>query len=141
VGLGLLIAKGYVKEIFKIIALVSFLNIGLSLILVKPLGILGVVLGTTVPMVLVFFPLILCQTLKVLKVSFLDFFDLAIKKNLGLYLLTIIISILVLGVFHPINIFFTLGEMGIVYVTVVLAGFYLFLSGQERKEILLMIKF
>ncbi len=141
VGANLLMAKGYVKVIFKITVLNALLNVGLSLALVKPLGILGVVLGTTIPMVLVSVPLYLYQILKVLKVSFKDFFNLAIKKNLGVYLFTIVLSILALEIFQPSNIFLTIGEMGIVYAIVILVGFYLFLSSQERKEILFMVKF
>ena len=141
IGMSLLTAKGYVKLIFKINALSAILNLGLSLILVKPLGILGVVLGTTIPMILVAFPLCLYQILKVMKVSFKDFFNLAIKKNLGVYLFTVILSILVLRVFQPADIFLTIGEMGIVYGAVILISFYFFLSRQEREEIFHMIKF
>lgn len=141
VGSSLLMAKGYVKTIFKISALNALLNVGLSLILVKPLGILGVVLGTTVPMVLVSFPLFLYQILRVSKVSFREFFNLAIKKNLWVYIFTIILSVFALEIFQPANIFLTICEMGVIYAIVILAGFYLFLSSQERKEILFMIKF
>lgn len=141
VGSGLLLAKGYVKTIFKIDFLNALFNVGLSLILVKPLGILGVVLGTTVPMVLVYFPLILSQVLKVLKVSFSEFFNLAIKNNLGVYLFAIVLSVLALEIFQPANIFLTICEMGVIYVIVILIGFFLFLSSEERKEILFMVKF
>lgn len=141
VGSNLLMAKGYVKVIFKITALNALLNVCLSLILVKPLGILGVVLGTTVPMVLVSAPLYLYQILRVLKVSLKDFFDLAIKKNLGVYLFATIASVLSLKIFQPTNVFLTIGEMALVYGIVILASFYLFLSPEERKEILFIAKF
>lgn len=140
VGTGLLVAKGYVKVIFKITALNALLNLGLSLILVRPLGILGVVLGTTIPMVLVSFPLILHQILKLLKVSLREFFNLAVKNNLWVYLFTVILSGLALKIFHPANIFLTIGEMGIVYAIVIFVGFRFFLSAEERKEMLFMIK-
>lgn len=140
VGTGLLTAKGYVKVLFKISALNALLNLGLSLILVRPLGILGVVLGTTIPMVLVGFPLVLHQILKVLRVSLREFFNSAIKKNLWVYLFTVILSGLALKIFHPANIFLTIGEMGMIYAIVILVGFRFFLSSQERKEILYMIR-
>jgi O-antigen/teichoic acid export membrane protein len=140
VGSGLLTAKGYVRVIFKIVALTALLNVGLSLILVRPLGILGVALGTTIPMILVSFPLILHQILKVLKVTLQEFFNLAIKKNLGVYLFAVILSSLALKFFQPANVFLTLIEMGIVYATVLLIGFMAALSSEERKEILFMIK-
>lgn len=140
VGSGLLTAKGYVKVLFKIVALNALLNVGLSLILVGPLGILGVALGTTIPMVLIFFPLVLRQILKVFKVSLKEFFNFAIKKNLWVYLFTILLSGLVSKVFQPNNILLTIGEMGIIYVAVVLFGFRFFLSSEEKKELLLMIK-
>ncbi|OGZ62615.1 MAG: hypothetical protein A3C58_02835 [Candidatus Staskawiczbacteria bacterium RIFCSPHIGHO2_02_FULL_34_10] len=141
VGASLATTKGYVKVFFKINLLNALLNIGLSLALVRPLGILGVVLGTTIPMILVDFPLSLYQILKIMKVSFKDFFNLAIKKNLGVYLFAIIASVLALKFFQPVNVFLTIGEMGIVYGIVMLVGFYFFLSPKERKEILFMIKF
>ncbi|MBI1866261.1 MAG: oligosaccharide flippase family protein [Candidatus Staskawiczbacteria bacterium] len=140
VGSGLATAKGHVKVFFKISFLNALLNVGLSLALVKPLGILGVVLGTTIPMILIDFPLSLYQILKIMKVSFKDFFNLAIKKNIGLYFFTIILSGLSLKVFQPSNVFLTIVQMGAVYAVVIAFGFYLFLSFEERKEILFMIK-
>ena len=140
IGSGLLAVKGYVKILFKIGALNALLNLGLSLLLVKPLGIFGVALGTTLPMVLVGFPLLLRQILKVLKVSFWQFFNSAVKKNLGVYLFAIMLSVLALSIFQPANVFLTVAEMGIVYMAVMLIGFWLFLSSEERKEILTMIK-
>lgn len=141
VGANLATAKGYVKVFFKINLLNALLNVGLSLALVRPLGILGVVLGTTIPMVLVDFPLSLYQILKIMKVSFKDFFNLAIKKNLGVYLFTIILSVLAIKIFQPANIFLTICEMGVIYAIVILTSFYTFLSSKERKEVLFMIKF
>lgn len=141
IGANLATAKGYAKVFFKINLLNALLNVSLSLSLVRPLGILGVVLGTTIPMVLVDFPLSLYQILKIMKVSFKDFFNLAIKKNLLVYLFTIIVSILALEIFQPANIFLTIIQMGIVYGIVIVVSFYVFLSSQERKEILFMIKF
>ncbi|OGZ18341.1 MAG: hypothetical protein A2Z68_00375 [Candidatus Nealsonbacteria bacterium RBG_13_38_11] len=140
VGSGLLTAKGYVRVIFKIAVLNALLNVGLSLILVRPLGILGVALGTTIPMILVCFPLLLHQILKVLKVTFQEFFNLAVKKNLGVYLFAVILSILALKFFQPANIFLTISEMGMIYIIVILVGFRFFLSPEERKEIILMVK-
>lgn len=141
VGVDLLTAKGYVKVIFNIVALNALLNAGLSLLLVRPLGILGVVLGTTIPMVLVFFPLVLYQILKVMKVSFKDFFNSAVKKNLWVYFLSAAMSIFALKFFQPSNILLTVIEMAMVYGIVVLSGFYFFLSPQERKEVFFMVKF
>jgi len=141
IGSSQLMAKGYVKVIFKISALNAFLNVGLSLLLVKPFGILGVALGTAIPMILVDFPLYLYQMLRALKVSLKEFFNLAIKKNLGVYLVAVIVSFLAIEIFQPTNVFLTIGEMGIVYGIVMLVGFYFFLSSKERQEILFMIKF
>ena len=141
IGSGLATAKGYVKVFFKITLLNALFNVGLSLLLVKPLGILGVVLGTTIPMILVDFPLSLYQILKIVKVSFKDFFNLAIKKNLWLYLFTVMLSVLALQVFKPTNVFLTIAQMGVVYGLVMAAGFFIFLSSKERKEIMFMIKF
>ena len=61
-----------------------------------------------------------------MKVSLKDFFNLAIKKNLGVYLFAIILSILALNIYQPANVFLTIGEMGVVYGIVILVGFYFF---------------
>jgi len=140
VGSGLLAAKGFVKIIFKINLLNALLNLGISLLLVKPLGILGVALGTTIPMILVGFSLFLNQILKVMKVNFKDFFNLVIKKNLVVYFITVILSYLALNFFQPANIFLTISEMCIIYGLVILISFKVALSSEERKEILMMIK-
>lgn len=137
----LLMAKGYTKLIFKIVALNALLNVGLSLTLAKPMGILGVVLGTTIPMIFVHFPLVVSQALKAMKISFIEFFNSAVRKNLWVYLFAIILSVLALKIFQPANVFLTIAEMGAVYAIVILTGFYFFLSVEERKEIFLMVKF
>ena len=141
VGSGLATAKGYVKVFFKITFLNALVNVILSLALVKPLGILGVVLGTTIPMILIDFPLSLWQILKIMKVSFWEFFNRAIKKNLGVCLFAIAVSVLFLSIFQSANVWLTIVQMGLAYGIVMLAGFYLFLSSKERKEILFMLKF
>ena len=140
VGSDLLAAKGYVKVIFKIIALNALLNVGLSLLLVKSMGILGVAIGTAVPMILVSFPLVLYQILKVLKVSFQEFFNRAVKKNLVVYLFAAVLSGLSLAMFRPGNIFLTICQMGAVYTIVMLVGFLFFLSSKEKDEIFFMLK-
>ncbi len=141
VGASLATAKGHVKAFFKINLLNALLNVGLSLVLVRPLGILGVVLGTTIPMILIDFSLSLYQIVTIMKVSFKDFFNVAIKKNLLVYLFTIIVSVAALKVFQPANVFLTILQMGIVYSIVMLGSFYLFLSPKEREEVLFMVKF
>jgi len=140
VGSGLLTAKGYVNVVFKIAVLNAVLNLGLSLILVRYFGLSGVALGTTIPMVLVYFPLILRLILKVLKVRFLDFFNFALKKNLVIYFFSVISSFLAIWLYRPTNIVFVMGEMAIIYVIVILSSFIFTLSEKERKEILNMIK-
>ena len=140
VGSGLLVTKGYVKIIFKITALTALLNVGLSLILVKPLGILGVALGTAIPMILVGFPMTLHQILKTFNTSFKEFFDLAIKKNLGVYFFAAFLSITSRWIFWPSNILLTIAQMGAVYAITMGIGFVFFLSPEERKEIVFMIK-
>ncbi|MFA5878126.1 MAG: oligosaccharide flippase family protein [Candidatus Staskawiczbacteria bacterium] len=140
VGTGLLTVKGHVRVLFKISVLNALLNLFLSLMLVRPLGVLGVVLGTTIPMVLINFPLVLYQILKVLKINLREFFNSAVKNNLWVYLFTVILSGLALKIFQPANIFLTIVEMVAVYIIVILVGFRFFLSSGEREEMLFMIK-
>lgn len=134
VGSSLIVAKGHVKAVFKIVAINAFLNVVLSLFLVKPLGILGVALGTTLPMVLVYFPMILQQIMRILKITLKDFFNFSIKKNLGAYLLSFVLPVLAVNFFKTENFFLTAAEMVAIYLVVILISFAVFFSAEEKKE-------
>lgn len=141
VGSGMLSAKGYVNVVFKIGVINALSNLAISLILVRYLGILGVALGTTIPMVLISFPLVLHKIFKVLDVTFIEYFNLAIKNNLGIYLLAVGLSILMRKFLVPTGLWMVLLEMGVVYLITIFAGYRRFLSVEERREVKAMVRF
>ena len=140
VGSGLLVAKGYVKERFKFDVLNAVFNLYLSLILVRYFGILGVALGTTIPMVLIYFPLVLSLILKVLGLRFSEFFNFTLKKNILVYFFSIAASLFSMYLYQPSNLLFIAIEMFIVYFIVILVGFTFTLSKAERQELLNMVR-
>ncbi len=137
---GMLSAKGYVKEVFHIGVANAVCNLLLSVALARPLGILGVALGTAVPMVFVHFPLLLRVAVKALDIRLKDYFERAIKKNLGLYLFVIIISVLGIRVYAPPTLIAVVAQMGTLYAAALLAGYFFFLTRDERREIFEMIR-
>ncbi|MEK7845721.1 MAG: flippase [Nitrospinota bacterium] len=141
VGTGMLTAKGYVKVIFKIWVINAFINLSLSLILVKYLGILGVALGTTIPMILINFPLSLYQILKVFNITLKEYFNLTIKSNLMIYLLAAILSILFQKTLLPTNVWMVFLEMGVVYLLTLVAGYRWALLVKERQELQAIVRF
>lgn len=135
VGMGMIKAKGIVKAPFKIGALTATCNLGLSLILIPYYGITGVVLGTTIPMILINFPLCLFVILKYTDITLKAFFDHAIKNNLKIYFLAGILAMITQLVYPPPNLFIVLLEMTGVYLLALSVGYRWVLSLGEREEI------
>lgn len=140
-GLNILTAKGYVRAIFNFMALTAITNLVLSLILVRYLGILGVTLAITAPMVLVNFALVLRKFLKVMNISLSEFFNASIKDNLRVFVFTVILSVIALIALHPNSIILMFLEMGVLYGISLLFGFLIISSPEERREILTMVRF
>lgn len=134
VGSGILLGKGLLRIFLWTSAVNAIVNLVLSLILVRFLGILGVALGTAIPWVLIGFPWVLSIILKKLKVTFREFFNLSLRNNLKFFLLSAILSIIILKFIYPGNIFWTLLEMGVIYL-IVISTYFLFLSPGERQEV------
>jgi O-antigen/teichoic acid export membrane protein len=141
VGSGMLTAKGYVKTKFKIAAFNAAVNLTLSLILVRYMGILGVALGLAIGAAFIEFPLIVHNILKVLDVGYREYFKKAIMRNLVVYLFTAALSFTTLYILQPDSLFFVLLEMGVIYCFSLLFGFALLLSSGERQEVLHMVRF
>lgn len=134
VGGAILSGKGIIRIFLWALAVNAAVNLALSLILVRFLGILGVALGTTIPMVLISFPWVLSVILKKLKVTLREFFNLSLKGNLKFFLLSAILPIITLKFIYPENILWTLLEMAGIYL-VVISTYFLFLSPGERQEV------
>jgi hypothetical protein len=91
-------------------------------------------------MVFVHFPLLLRVAVKALDIRLKDYFERAIKKNLGLYLFVIIISVLGIRVYAPPTLIAVVAQMGTLYAAALLAGYFFFLTRDERREIFEMIR-
>ena len=134
-GATIIIAKGFVKEIFWISAATSVTNLFLSLMLVNVLGITGVALGTTIPMVLINFPLLLRLINKKLNIGLSEFYQSTLKPNLRTYFFTAVISWCLLSVYYPKNLILTLVEMGIVYIIGLLFSYTFTLKAEEKQQL------
>lgn len=135
VGTGMLTAKGFVRVPFFINLINAICNIGLSLLLVKPLGIVGVVLGTTVPMILFSFPCLLYQVNKVVGTSFRDYFSYALSRNIILYIYCALLAVVVQRLFYPPNLLAVALEMALIYFLTLATGYLCFFSGKEREDL------
>lgn len=138
---GLLSAKGIVRKPLLILLFAAALNLLISIIFIKTLGIIAVALGMVVSMILVAFPLYLRLALAALKIKFSEYFDKSIKINLVLYLLVIVLSATVLNRLYPRNLFFTVLEMGGVYVVSLAVYYFRFLNSSEREDVKKVIGF
>lgn len=135
IGAGMLAAKGHVKEIFHIGALNAVLNLTLSLILVRRFGILGVALGTAIPMVFVNFPLMLNLMLKVLSIDLKEYFSFVVEKNLAIYIFVVLVSLLMRNFFAPRSLIIVILQMGISYAAAIGVAYLYVLTSEEKLEI------
>lgn len=138
---GLLSAKSIVRKPLLILFVAAVLNMLISIIFIKSLGIIAVALGMTVSMILVAFPLYLRLALATLKIKFSEYFDKSIKINLVLYLLVFLLSVAVLNWFYPRSLFFTMLEMGGIYIVSLGMYYFRFLNSSEREDVKKVIGF
>jgi O-antigen/teichoic acid export membrane protein len=131
----MLMARGFVKTLFKIAGLNAIVNLVLSLVLVQYLGVLGVALGTVIPMICLNFPLVLSHALKVFEVSFSEFFSTSVRPNLAVYLFAVVGSLLLTVVSGSENLFLVLGEMVLIYLGTLCIAYGVALSTGERRKI------
>ena len=138
-GAGSLTAKGIVRPILWISIIVAASNLILSLIFVRFWGILGVALGTTIPMVLINFPMILFLILKNIKVKFAELFNSSLRNSLLISLLSAVLSIIMIKFLQPSNIFWVLVEMVCIYSGIMLCNYLFVLSSAEKAEVKIML--
>jgi len=141
IGAGMLTAKGYVKTIFKIVFINAVANLGLSLILVRYFGIIGVALGTTIPMVFISFPLFIWQILKTFKITFAEYFNSSIKDSLVVFAVAGVLAFIIRRALPVDRLWLVVFEMGAAYVITMFAAYTWLLSENEQSEIRSMIKF
>jgi len=132
---GMLSAKGIVKKPLYITILVAITNVVIGIALIKFVGITAIALGLTISMIFVGAPLYLCLSLKILNISFMDYFNKAIKTNLLLYLFVAVLSFVLLKYCYPKNIYFTLFEMAVIYLASLALYFTAILNKEEKAEI------
>ena len=141
VGSGMLSAKGFVKIICAFMVLNALANLVLSLTLVRFMGITGVALGTTIPMVLIYCPLIIRKVFKVFKITGAQYFHLAVKRNAAMILLAAGAATGIYGLYPPHNLLTVIFEMGIAYAISIFAGYRFLFPKGERTELRAIIGF
>ena len=109
-------------------------NLVLSLILVRYLGIIGVALGTSIPMIITTVFLIK-SILKRLNVCPSEYWKKSISPNLLYYLMVCIMAASVVSIFEVKSIFLTVSIMGMVYGVNCLIYFQFFLKQDEKAFI------
>ena len=112
----------------------------LSIILAGKIGILGVALGTTIPMVLYNFPMVLAKIIGVMKIKLSEFADSCFKQNILVYAVAAGLSFVLARFIPAQNIIIVMLEMGIAYSGSIFAG-YLALPKKQKQELRAMIKF
>jgi O-antigen/teichoic acid export membrane protein len=135
VGNGMLSAKGEVKKPLFVQLGIAIINIIIALSLIKVLGITALALGLTVSMAFVGAPLYLRLSLKLLNVSFHEYFNKAIRRNLILYVVIGAISFFVYKLLYPQNIYLTLLEMGLIYSLSLILFYFTVFKTEEKMEI------
>jgi O-antigen/teichoic acid export membrane protein len=134
-AMNILTAKGIVKMPFYITIFVAIANVVIGISLIKFIGITAVALGLTLSMIFIGAPLYLRLSLGSLKISFMEYFNKAVKGNLFLYLFVAVLSFVLVRYWYPKNIFFTFFEMAIIYIISLALYYVIMLEKGEKTEI------
>jgi len=132
---GMLSAKGIVKRPLYIQLAVAISNVAIGLALIKIVGITAIALGLTLSFIIIGCPLYLRLSLKSLKVSFVEYFNKAVKSNLLMYLFVVTLSFVLSRYCYPKNIYFTLFEMALIYFVSLALYYFVILNKDEKTEI------
>ena len=132
---GMLSAKGIVKKPLYIQLVVAIANIVIGIALIKIIGITAIALGLTLSMIIIGAPLYLRLSLRSLNVSFMEYFNKAVKSNLLLYLFVAVLSFVLARYWYPKNIYFTLFEMAVIYLISLTLYYVVILNKDQKTEI------
>ncbi|HPU30402.1 MAG TPA: MATE family efflux transporter [Syntrophorhabdaceae bacterium] len=133
---GMLSAKGIVKKPLYIHICVAITNIIIGISLIQYIDINAIALGLTISMVFVAFPFLLRLSLNSLQITIREYFDKAIKDNILIYALTVVVSYLTMHLFYPKNLFYAIAEMASIYVLVIaVLCCLIFMKTEEKLEI------
>jgi len=134
-AVGMLSAKGIVREPLRIQLAVAAANIVIGVSLIRVFGITAIALGLTLSMVFIGFPLLLRLSLRSLNVSFREYFRRTVWCNLPLYGFVLMTSFAVSRVIHPSNLAVLLAEMGLIYGGSLLLYYRYVLDSSERRNL------
>lgn len=123
--------KGRIGLTFKVGCINAIANVVLSIILCKYYGIIGIALGTTIPMIISQI-IGMRMYLKFLKIKFVEFFNKGVSPNLMHYFICVALATFALKFIPHYNVYTVLFEMGMIYVAIV-AFYYLVLIDEENK--------
>jgi len=130
---GVVGGKGKPIETVKVSGFVAIANLGLSLLLVKFIGITGIALGTATPSILASF-FYVYRFCKILSIPVLGFIRQAVAPNLPHFLLSLVLSIVAQGFMKSGNVFQVLAIMAAIYGITLVAGYSL-LPPENRRII------
>jgi O-antigen/teichoic acid export membrane protein len=132
---GMLSAKGIVRKPLYITMLVTISSVVIGLTLIKIIGITAIALGLTLSMIIIGAPLYLRLSLQSLNISFMEYFNKAVKSNILLYFFVAVLSFVLLRYCYPKSIYFTLFEMALIYIISLALYYAIMLNKDEKTEI------
>ncbi len=126
----ILMGIGKLKLIVWYTVCITIANLALSIILVMDYGLIGVVLGTTIPYI-IGFPIFIKRSLKIIKVRKKTYFKQVILKTYPLGCLVAAMLYFLMTLHYPSNLI-EVGIFGVLTLSVYLLIFYV--TGLNRKE-------
>ena len=126
-------AKGFVKIPVYINLINAGCNLVISLLLIKYLGIIGVVLGTTIPMVLINFPCFIKEINRIIGTNLKEYLYYSIGKNVIIYIYCGLLSYFIQRIWYPRNLMAVAAEMGLIYAISIFTGYQWLFSLKERE--------
>lgn len=130
---GVVGGKGKVAEPVKINGFMAIANLGLSLLLVKFIGITGVALGTAIPWIAVsgFYIYRFC---KILSIAVSEFIGKAVFPNIPHFLLSLVLSVAAQKIIKTQNVIQVIAVMTVIYGLSQTFG-YVLLSSEDKRII------
>ncbi|MDD5136839.1 MAG: radical SAM protein, partial [Candidatus Omnitrophica bacterium] len=135
IAAGMLSAKAIIRRPLLIQFATAVMSIVIGLSLIRVLGISAIAIGLSLSMILVSFPFLLRLSLKSLNVTFREYYHKAIRNNLFLYVVVILLASAVSKYLYPKSISMTLAEMAAIYLTSVSAYYLIVLNKDEKREL------
>ncbi len=133
-----LLAKEKFKPILTFTILNMVLNLIISVVLVSHIGIMGVVLGTVLPM-MVLMPVYISWSFRILDISVVKYVKEALIPNYPLAIITGFLLYICVQIL-PINNLVTVGILSIFGLIIYYSLFYIMLNNDDKEEIKALVR-